>query len=293
MRDVVLIGHVSRDVIRAGRSVRLSEGGAVHHAGIAYRRLGVTVEVVTKAAAADDALLDPLRRAGAVVERLPSAATTSFENTLSTDLEHRTQRLLGLADAFEPEEAPGLRAQAVHLGPLSQGEMSVRFLRHAGRTGAAVFLDAQGFIRRRDGEFVRQVRWSETEEALRFVDVLKVDETEARVLSGRERVEHAAEALAASGPREVVVTRGARGVLLVADGSVLEIPALPPRKLVDPTGAGDAFGAGYVYARILGRGSPESAARFAAALASLAIESPGAFGGTLAEVLARCDEYRA
>jgi sugar/nucleoside kinase (ribokinase family) len=98
---------------------------------------------------------------------------------------------------------------------------------------------------------------------LRHVTVLKLAEAEAEVLGGEER-------LRTLGVPEVVVTLGSRGALLLTGG---RRDLVPVRRIEsdDPTGAGDAFLAGYVWARAAGH-RPLSAARHAASTAARALE---------------------
>ncbi|HXS27778.1 MAG TPA: sugar kinase [Steroidobacteraceae bacterium] len=77
------------------------------------------------------------------------------------------------------------------------------------------------------------------------------------------------------GAREQIVKLGADGALAAgAEGEAL-VPASPPRRISDTTGAGDAFNAGYLAMRLRG-GSQLAAARLAHALASIVVEHPGA-----------------
>ncbi len=98
---------------------------------------------------------------------------------------------------------------------------------------------------------------------------------EAAVLSGEEDAERAARALAARVP-EVVVTLGPEGALWTDGVSVCRVEAerdaAPP---LDTTGAGDAFAAGFLIARLSGAG-PEEALREGCRLAAVAVRSPGA-----------------
>ncbi|MGW2649787.1 carbohydrate kinase family protein [Streptomyces sp. NPDC001393] len=89
-----------------------------------------------------------------------------------------------------------------------------------------------------------------------------------------------------------VTTRGSEGVTIDSAGSdSLHIPAVPSGMIADPTGAGDAFRAGFLAGVVNGL-APESAARLGCALATLALESPGPQEYKLvqADLLARIDQ---
>lgn len=81
---------------------------------------------------------------------------------------------------------------------------------------------------------------------LRRVDVLLVNESEARLLSGHRSLVRAAAAIRAMGPARVIVKKGEHGALLFGRDSVLAVPALLLDEVVDPTGAGDCFAGGFM-----------------------------------------------
>lgn len=93
--------------------------------------------------------------------------------------------------------------------------------------------------------------WIETTRAellaiLPRIDVLLVNDSEARLLSGKRSLVDAAEAIKALGPGRVVIKKGEHGALYFGDRSVLAVPALLLPEVVDPTGAGDSFAGGFM-----------------------------------------------
>jgi sugar/nucleoside kinase (ribokinase family) len=78
------------------------------------------------------------------------------------------------------------------------------------------------------------------------VDMLLLNDEEARQLSGEANLPAAARAIRALGPRSVVIKRGDAGALLFHEGGVFAAPAFPIENVVDPTGAGDSFGGGFM-----------------------------------------------
>ena len=81
---------------------------------------------------------------------------------------------------------------------------------------------------------------------LERVDMLLLNDEEARQLSGEANLPAAARAIRAMGPRSVVIKRGDAGALLFHEGGVFAAPAFPIENVVDPTGAGDSFGGGFM-----------------------------------------------
>ncbi len=81
---------------------------------------------------------------------------------------------------------------------------------------------------------------------LRGVDVLTINDGEARQLAGEPNLIRAARAIATMGPKTVVVKRGEYGALMLCDGAFFIVPAYPLESVYDPTGAGDTFAGGFV-----------------------------------------------
>ena len=83
-------------------------------------------------------------------------------------------------------------------------------------------------------------------EVVGSVDLLFVDEGEARQLAGEVNLIKAARSIQALGPRTVVIKRGEHGVLLFRGEEIFAAPAFPLESVVDPTGAGDSFAGGFM-----------------------------------------------
>jgi len=81
---------------------------------------------------------------------------------------------------------------------------------------------------------------------LREVDVITINEGEARQLAGEPNLVKAARAVAAMGPRTVVVKRGEYGALMLTLDGFFVVPAYPLESVYDPTGAGDTFAGGFM-----------------------------------------------
>lgn len=83
-------------------------------------------------------------------------------------------------------------------------------------------------------------------EVIARVDILTINDAEARQLSGEHSLVRAAERILAMGPKYLVVKKGEHGALLFGAGRVFFAPALPLEDVVDPTGAGDTFAGGFI-----------------------------------------------
>ncbi len=93
--------------------------------------------------------------------------------------------------------------------------------------------------------------WIETKpgelrETLKVIDVLVVNESEARLLTKEPNLIKAAKRIIKMGPKCVIVKKGEHGALLVTEDTIFSAPAYPLENLYDPTGAGDSFAGGLV-----------------------------------------------
>lgn len=114
---------------------------------------------------------------------------------------------------------------------------------------------------------------------LRRVDVLLVNDSEARELSGDHNLLRAARWIQAHGPEMVVVKKGEHGAILFTRDFVFFAPGYPLEEVFDPTGAGDAFGGGFIgYLARAGSTSPDELRRamiYGSAMGSFAVERFG------------------
>jgi sugar/nucleoside kinase (ribokinase family) len=86
----------------------------------------------------------------------------------------------------------------------------------------------------------------ELKKTLALVDILLINDAEARELSGEWNIVKAARAIRALGPKALVVKKGEHGVLMFTEGGVFAAPAYPLEAVFDPTGAGDTFAGGFM-----------------------------------------------
>ncbi len=85
---------------------------------------------------------------------------------------------------------------------------------------------------------------AELKEVIARVDLLTINDEEARQLSGEHSLVNAAKVIHAMGPRYLVIKKGEHGALLFSDEDIFFAPALPLSRVFDPTGAGDTFAGG-------------------------------------------------
>ena len=81
---------------------------------------------------------------------------------------------------------------------------------------------------------------------LAMIDVLMINDSEARQLSGEFSLVKAAKKILDMGPKFLIIKKGEHGALLFHDNHVFFAPALPLEDVFDPTGAGDTFAGGFI-----------------------------------------------
>ncbi|MBC7875313.1 MAG: sugar kinase [Ferruginibacter sp.] len=94
--------------------------------------------------------------------------------------------------------------------------------------------------------FWMEIAMPDLKEVLKEVDLLMVNDAEARQLSGQFSLVKAAKTIMAMGPRYLIIKKGEHGALLFHEENVFFAPALPLEEVFDPTGAGDTFAGGFI-----------------------------------------------
>jgi sugar/nucleoside kinase (ribokinase family) len=285
--DIAFIGHVCFDeVIPYQGAPRVGPGSAVLCGALAAARVGKKVAVVTKMASQDETILEPMRQIGVDVRVLPAAQTTYMKVVHPTaDVDERQIYQLANAGFFTLADIPALAAQRVHLAGITDQEFDLDFLRGLKAEGYRLSVDMQSFVRQVHPE-THRISFGDVlhkKEMVGLMDMVKLDIVEAKVLAGTDDLERAALVFEGWGCPETLITR-AEGVLARVNGKTYS-ERFSNRSVVGRTGRGDTTFGAYL-ARRMDHDAPE-ALKFAAALVSIKMETPGPFAGTLDEVLAR------
>mgnify|MGYP000015359008 FL=1 len=280
MNDICCIGHITLDKIITPKQTVYMPGGTSYYFshGIYHLKDHAHYKLVTSLASSEYQSVNELRAKGINVEVIPSRYTVYFENKYGENQNNRTQRVLAKADPFTVEKLKHLEARFFHLGSLLSDDFPLEVIKFMSAKGI-LSVDAQGYLREVRGEKVYPVDWEEKREALKYIDILKVNEHEAAVLTGSSDYDEAVHLLHEWGVKEVLLTLGSEGSLIYAENKLYRIPAYPPREVVDATGCGDTYMLGYLYMRNKGASYAE-AGMFAAALSTIKLEKSGPFCGT-------------
>ena len=124
--------------------------------------------------------------------------------------------------------------------------------------------------------------WDDLMKVIAKVDVLMVNDSEARQLTGEYSLVKAAQKILTMGPKYLVIKKGEHGALLFHGDSVFFAPALPLEEVFDPTGAGDTFAGGFIghlaSTGDISFGNMKNAIIYGAAMASFTVEKFGTEG---------------
>ncbi|MEZ4862129.1 MAG: PfkB family carbohydrate kinase [Caldilineaceae bacterium] len=268
--DILLIGHLTRDLIDEDPQGPYRLGGTVSFAAITALRLGRKPTIITRAAEDTDLTELP---AAVDLYRLPSSTTTTFANIYTP--QGRIQYCYTPAPPITGADIPVAlqKPRAVLLGPLvNEIDGSVAALFTKSTLTAAV---PQGWMRRWDDDGrVHSKPWETATTILPHLDVLVLSLED--IDYDLRRLDPFFQQLSM-----IVVTEYREGSTLYqkqADGTIRETKISPrPAHEVDPTGAGDVFATAFMI-RLQETNDPAQAARFANVTASISVEHHGITG---------------
>ena len=269
MKDICCIGHITKDkIVTPNRTVYMA-GGTSFYFSYAINQLpkDVTFSLVTAMDPTEKEPVEKMLKAGIDVSMNASRNTVFFENIYGENQNERKQRVLAKADPFTIQQLEHVDAKVFHLGSLLADDFPTEVVEYLSRKGR-VSIDVQGYLREVRDEKVYPIDWKEKLKVLKHTYYLKVNETEMETITGLKDAHEAAKLIHAWGVTEVIITLGSEGSLVYVDDKFYEIPAYPPHEVVDATGCGDTYSAGYLYKRLQGA-TPTEAGKFAAAMCTI------------------------
>ena len=284
MKDICCIGHITKDkIVTPNRTVYMA-GGTSFYFSYAINQLpkDVTFSLVTAMDPTEKEPVEKMLKAGIDVSMNASRNTVFFENIYGENQNERKQRVLAKADPFTIQQLEHVDAKVFHLGSLLADDFPTEVVEYLSSKGR-VSIDVQGYLREVRDEKVYPIDWREKLKVLKHTYYLKVNETEMETITGLKDAHEAAKLIHAWGVTEVIITLGSEGSLVYVDDKFYEIPAYPPHEVVDATGCGDTYSAGYLYKRLQGA-TPTEAGKFAAAMCTIKLEHNGPFNRSIEDV---------
>jgi sugar/nucleoside kinase (ribokinase family) len=263
-------------------------GGSVAYVSLAAKNLGANVSVISKIGSDfPEAYIWWLTQEGvdlSGVARSSKAETTRFELKYNEDFSGRSLRLKNKAKPITVEDLPNsIEAKAIHLAPIAN-EISHEVAEKLKNCAEVLSLDPQGLVRvfNENGNVTYGTLMNKR--ILELVNIYKSSLEEIEAVTGRRELKSAIKLVHDFGVETVIVTLGMKGAVLSIEGTIYNIQAYKPNKIVDPTGAGDAFMGGFLAEYVQGENSHWCACVGSAA-ASTVVEGIGpTFFGDKAEI---------
>jgi len=245
MSKLLIVGTVAFDAIETpfGRTDKII-GGAATYIGLAASNFGVKSGIVSVIGGDFPkeylASLNLKNISTEGVEIVEDGETFFWSGKYHNDLNSRdtlATELNVLAD-FNPVVPDSFKdADYVMLGNLHPG-VQLSVIEQLSKKPKLIVLDTMNFW--------MDNTMQDLEKVIAKIDVITINDEEARQLSGEYSLVRAAKKIHEMGPQYVVIKKGEHGALLFNNGDVFFAPALPLEEVFDPTGAGDTFAGGFV-----------------------------------------------
>ena len=288
--DITFVGHMCYDeIIPFGGKPHVAPGSAVLCGAMVAARVGKKVAAVVKMARKDEEILQPMKDVGVETYLIPSAETT-YSRVLheSANVDERKLTLVKSAGLIAIDDVPKLNSTCVHLAGISDTEFDMSLMKGLKARGYSLSADMQNFVRHVT-PVTHDIEFSDVankKEIAAMMDKLKLDVVEARILTGTEDLEQAGVIVESWGCPETLITH-AQGVLARVKGKTY-YEKFSNSNVSGRTGRGDTTFAAYLSWRL--NHDVRESLKFAAALVSIKMETPGPFKGTLDDVARRLKE---
>ncbi len=294
MPKFIIIGPLTRDTISRDGLVYHSTGGAVYYQASVLSNLDVDVTAVITLSREDEELLNAFPQDVDIIP-LFFDKTMKFENIYPNhNPNNRIQRATVPENPVKPENLPEdiESYDAVLLCPLSPSDIPIETIEHIFHYNVPIYMGAQGYLRQLKDHRVVLKPWNNFEKFLRFVQMIFIDEVEAKVMTGNHKLAKIGNELSTFGPQEVIITCGDRGAVIYSSISehTYKIPAFTPMQTMDPTGLGDTYMAAYARKR-METSDPETCGIFASMVSTMKLEKIGAFQGNITMVNERLRKF--
>ena len=278
--EIVVIGHLSRDLIITPESRTETIGGGPAYAMIAPKIGALGVGVLSCIGADfEEEYIDTLRTAGLNVSGIQKRGEKSTRFINEYDEEgNRTQRVESIGSPLKPSDIlpQFMGASIYHFSPLTSNEMSHSLIESVRVGGPLISIDSQGFLRGIEDQKIVEREWPDRDEILALADVVKFDEAELKIAYDSQSELSAVTELLSLGPRMVLVTRERRGSTVYTRNTQKDIPLVLANSQTDPTGCGDVYVISFLL-EYMRTGDVKRAGLFGATCSSFNVETTGPY----------------
>lgn len=242
--DLTTIGHFAIDTILSPKITQPKPtlGGPATYVSVAAAKLGARVSVVSKVGGDfPEEYLTWLRNNKvdlSGLKQVQHASTTRY--ALEYVDRERKLRLQAKAPTISLSDMPrSLSSAVIHVAPIAN-EIPNEIIPKLRRSADILSLDPQGFLRSFDEKGNVALRQWQDSDVLAQIDILKSTVDEVKVMTEARDLDSAMRQISDHGIKIVIVTMGIEGSRIFFDNEFYDIPA-SRSKIVDPTGAGDAY----------------------------------------------------
>jgi len=244
MSKLLAVGTVAFDAIETpfGKTDKIL-GGSGTFVGLAASQFGVQTGVVSVVGGDFPAAYLEMMNGKGIntdgIEIVKEGKTFFWSGKYHNDMNSRDTLIteLNVLETFSPVVPESFKDAGIvmlgNLHPLTQASV----LDQMAERPKLVVLDTMNFW--------MDIALEDLHTVLKRVDVITINDEEARQLSGEYSLVNAAKKIHAMGPKYVVIKKGEHGALLFHNGKMFYAPALPLAEVFDPTGAGDTFAGGF------------------------------------------------
>lgn len=291
---IALVGPLVKDIITIDGKSQIYMGGIPYYEAQALKSFGVAVVAYVTYARAEEQFVEDSFQG---IKVIPFYAQNTITHELVYESKNPDVREVRVpkydANIFPVEEKTLEELKSfdyILLGPLYYENIPYEFFEKMKNHNLVInnfglfgYFENGLAIHKKPENFIRVAP---------FLKCISLDEGEMKFASQKETCEQGAKFFLELGVQEVIVTKGSRGSMIFTKDNVYKIPSFPPKKLVDPTGAGDTYLSAFVYSKELFGEDMQKRGEFAAMSATMVIEKGGAFMGTTKEVLDRLKNAR-
>jgi hypothetical protein len=297
MSKFLILGPVTHDTILKSGSRCQGVGGPVYYQSNVLSALKAEVTAVITLGRDDNDLTNYFPPDTDLVT-IWREETMEFENFYpNLDPNHRVQRAHIPLNPIKVSHISNIDMDAFDaalVSPLSPMDVPSQTLKYISQQGLPVYLGVQGYLRHLERHKVILKPWKNHEKFLKYVNFLFMDEVEAGVMTGQlsPSLDEISSKLLLPGPEEVIITRGSRGSIIYSQSQddTYQIPAVPPKQTIDPTGLGDTYLAAYAFKKQEAF-DPQECGIFASLVSSLKLEKKGAFQGSIQQIEERRSQF--
>jgi len=242
MAEVLMVGSVAFDTLHLpSGDFKKVLGGAAFYASLSAAPFAQARLVAVVGRDYPDQAVAMLKKHGVDMEGLEVAEGETFhwEGKYAEDLRSRSTLAtdLNVFANFQPKIPNAYRtSQYVMLGNIDP-QLQLAVLDQ---------LEKPAFVLADTMNYWIDSKLPVLQKLFKRIDMLVINEEEARQLAARPSLIEMAEAILAMGPKSVVIKQGEYGAMLFENGLAFSVPAFPLRAVLDPTGAGDSFAGGLI-----------------------------------------------